>query len=237
MSCDTKYMGSAGLGYKGCSDALSTPGPNLAHRRSWSAPRRAAAAAHPARRAATSAAPRRRLRSRIAFIRSAGDARRRCCAMLDIAISRAISYIQCVRLVFDTDVMVAAIRSDAGASRQLLIAGLRQQCQLLVSVPLVMEYEAVMTRPEHLEAARLSADDVSALLDAVVRVAEPIRLAFLWRPELRDPNDDMVLETAVNGAADRLVTFNRSDYRAAGSHFRIVVCSPGEALGALKGRS
>lgn len=139
-----------------------------------------------------------------------------------------------MRLVLDTDVMVAAIRSDSGASRRLLVAGLHLDYTLLVSVPLIIEYQAVMTRPEHLAAARLSAVDVGALLDAVVRVAEPVRLAFLWRPTLRDPNDDMVLELAANGRADRLVTFNRRDFAAAGSRFGIVMCAPGDAVKALE---
>ncbi|MBI1777261.1 MAG: putative toxin-antitoxin system toxin component, PIN family [Proteobacteria bacterium] len=142
-----------------------------------------------------------------------------------------------MRLVLDTDVMVAAIRSEAGASRRLLLAVLQRTCTLVLSVPLVIEYQAVMTRPEHLAAAGLSVSDVGALLDAVVRVAEPVRLAFLWRPALKDPNDEMVLEAAVNGQADRLVTFNLGDFGAAGTRFGIIVCSPGDALKALGGRS
>jgi predicted nucleic acid-binding protein len=87
-----------------------------------------------------------------------------------------------VRFVLDTDVMVAAIRSDTGASRRLLIAGLQRLCTLVLSVPLAIEYEAVMTRAEHLAASGLTKADVGALLDTVVSVAEPVRLAFLWRP-------------------------------------------------------
>ncbi len=71
---------------------------------------------------------------------------------------------------------------------------------LLVSVPLLIEYQAVMTRPEHLMA--LSAEEVGKLLDAVVNVSKPVRLTFLWRPSVRDPDDDMVLEAAVNRRAD-----------------------------------
>jgi len=102
-------------------------------------------------------------------------------------------------LVLDTDVMVSAMRRDAGASRRLLVASLRRQCRLVVSVPLAIEYEAVMTRPEHRALANLTEADVGALLDAAILVAEPVRLAFLWRPQLRDPDDDMVPEAAING--------------------------------------
>ena len=151
-----------------------------------------------------------------------------------LAISPAIAHNKAVRLVLDTNVMVAAIRSDAGASRRLLRAGLQGRCILLISVPLMVEYQAVMTRPEHLTASRLSADDVGDLLDAVVSVAEPVRLAFLWRPLLSDPDDDMVMEAATNGQADLLVTFNLRHFGMIGERFGIRVCSPGEAAGKLE---
>ena len=93
----------------------------------------------------------------------------------------------------------------------------------------MVEHQAVMTRPEHLAASRLSAQDVGDLLDAVVSVAEPARLVFLCRPLLSDPDDDMVMEAAVNGQADMLVTFNRRHFGMIGEHFGIRVCLPGEA--------
>lgn len=108
--------------------------------------------------------------------------------------------------------MVAAVRSGTGASRELLVAGLQRRLTLVASVPLMIEYQAVLTRQDHLEAASLTAADVGTLLDAVAAVADAVRLAFLWRPALRDPDDDMVLETAVNGRADAVITFNRRDF-------------------------
>ena len=134
--------------------------------------------------------------------------------------------------------MVAAIRSDAGASRWLLRAALerRRGLTLLVSVPLLIEYEAVLTRAEHLNASGLSTVDVRALLDAVAAVAEPVRLAYLWRPTLPDVNDDMVLETAVNGRADGIVTFNLSDFLSAAKQFGIAVMRSAEAVKRLEQR-
>src|ERR1035437_5794417 len=99
-----------------------------------------------------------------------------------------------VRLVLDTTAMVAAVRSDAGASGRLLVAALEQRFTLLVSVALMVEYEAVMTRTQHLVASKLSAEFVWILRDAVASVGKPVRPAFLWRPSLRDAHDDMVLE-------------------------------------------
>jgi predicted nucleic acid-binding protein len=146
-----------------------------------------------------------------------------------------------MKLVLDTDAMVAAIRSDAGASRRLLQSVLERRpgLTLLASVPLLIEYEAVMTRLEHLKAARLSVADVGTLLDAVAAAAEPVRLAYLsylWRPTLSDANDDMVLEAAVNGGAYGIVTFNRRDFDPSVKQFGILALSPGEAVRLLEKR-
>jgi putative PIN family toxin of toxin-antitoxin system len=133
--------------------------------------------------------------------------------------------------------LVAAIRSNAGTSRLFLVAALEQRFTLLVSVALMIEYEAVMTRTQHLVASKLSAEDVGILLDAVASVSEPVRPAFLWRPSLRDADDDMVLEVAVNGQANAIVTFNRRDFRPATERFGIEVLSPGAAIERLGGIS
>lgn len=133
-----------------------------------------------------------------------------------------------MRLVLDTAIMVAAIRSDGGASRQLLVAGLKRRFTVLASVPLIFEYEAALGRTEHLRASGLSLHEVGVLLDAVAAIAEPVRLAYLWRPALRDPDDDMVLETAVNGSANAIVTFNVRDFTGPAQRFGIEVMRPGE---------
>lgn len=142
-----------------------------------------------------------------------------------------------MRLIFDTATMVAAIRSDSGASRRLLVAALDGRLTLVVSVPLMIEYQAVMTRPEHLEASGLTADDVDTLLNAVAAIVEPVHLAFLWRPALYDADDDMVLEAAVNGHADAIVTFNIRDFNKVMPSFGVEVLSPGEALKRMETKS
>jgi predicted nucleic acid-binding protein len=130
--------------------------------------------------------------------------------------------------------MVAALRSNLGASNRLLAAGLKRRYALLVSVPLMMEYQAVLVRQEHLDAARISASDAGEILAAIASVAEPVRLAYLWRPMLKDPDDEMVLETAVNGGADYLCTLNTRDFIPA-NRFGISVVNPGKALSLVEG--
>jgi putative PIN family toxin of toxin-antitoxin system len=134
-----------------------------------------------------------------------------------------------MRVVLDTDIVVAGARSDRGASFQWLLAGLERRVTLLLSVPLCLEYEAVLTRSEHLRATAASAADMRRLVDALVAVAEPVEIKFLWRPDLRDPEDAKVLEVAVNGRADWLLTFNVADLAVA-ARFGINVGRPGAAL-------
>jgi len=125
--------------------------------------------------------------------------------------------------------MVAALRSDRGASRRLLLRALEGGLELLASVPLMIEYEAVLAWPEHLEAIGLDIRGVNEILDAVASVCTPVSLRFLWRPRLKDPADEMVLETAVNGGADWLVTFDVRHLAEAARDFGIRVTGPSEA--------
>jgi putative PIN family toxin of toxin-antitoxin system len=135
-----------------------------------------------------------------------------------------------MRVVLDTDVLVAALRSSGGASRWLISAVLEGSITSVISVPLFLEYEAVLTRTEHLDASRLTSDQVHAVLNAVASVSEHTRLSFRWRPLLSDANDDMVLETAINGRADLLVTFNVGDFGSASDGFGCRTVLPREAI-------
>lgn len=101
---------------------------------------------------------------------------------------------------------------------------------MVLNVALAVEYEAVCTRIEHQVAAGLSAADVGIFLDAVIAMAEPVETHFLWRPRLRDPADELVLEAAVNGVAQAIVTFNARDFADEPAHFGIEVLSPVQAL-------
>ena len=134
----------------------------------------------------------------------------------------------------DTDAVVAAMRSPSGASAAIIRAARQRQATLLLSVPLAMEYESVCRRSEHREASGLSVQQVEIFLDAIIAMGEPVRTHFLWRPQLRDPNDEMVLEAAVNGRANVLVTFNVREYGTAAAQFGVEVLLPREAIGRIK---
>jgi putative PIN family toxin of toxin-antitoxin system len=139
-----------------------------------------------------------------------------------------------MRVVLDTDVLLAALVSPHGASRQWLYAVLRGEVEVMVSVPLVFEYEAVLVRPENLRRANATASEVGHLIDAFVARAHPVAISYLWRPSLRDPADEMVLEAAVNGNADWIITFNIADYAGA-ERFHINIGRPGPVWTLFKG--
>jgi predicted nucleic acid-binding protein len=128
--------------------------------------------------------------------------------------------------VLETDVRVAPFCSDAGASHQVLEAARARRFNPLLSVPLMLEYESVLTRPEHLAASEASREDVSAVLDVVASMAKRVELVIRTRPFLPDPNDEMVLDTAIIGRADAMVTFNDRDVRPAATRFRCSVLRP-----------
>lgn len=134
----------------------------------------------------------------------------------------------------DTDVVVAGMRSPAGASAAILRSIRRREATLLLSVPLAIEYEAVCRQAEHRLAAGLSLAEVDIFVTAVIAMAEPVETHFLWRPQLRDPGDEMVLETAANGGADALVTFNLRDYGEAPSRFGVELLLPRTAIGRIR---
>ncbi|MEQ1437868.1 putative toxin-antitoxin system toxin component, PIN family [Fontimonas sp. SYSU GA230001] len=138
-----------------------------------------------------------------------------------------------MRLVLDTDVVVAALRSPTGASAELLRRARRGRVRLLASVPLFIEYEAKCAEQSHLRASGLTVRERRQFLDALAALVEPVVVHYLWRPQLRDPADEMVLEAAVNGRADALVSFNHRDFGDVPQRFGISLLRPSETVRSL----
>ena len=113
-------------------------------------------------------------------------------------------------VVLDTNVFISALRSKRGASHQVLRLVGKGKFEIELSVPLVLEYEATAKRQSR--QLGLSHADIDNILDFVCRVGRHHAIHFLWRPQLRDPGDDMVLELAVEAEAEFIVTFNIRDF-------------------------
>ena len=135
-----------------------------------------------------------------------------------------------MRLVLDTNIVVAGLRSPTGVSAALLDRALSRAFTLILTVALALEYEAVCRDPAQRAVSGLSEAEVGTIISALCAVAEPVSPWFLWRPQLRDPADEMVLEAAINGNANALVTFNQRDFGDAPKHFGIALLSPQQAL-------
>jgi predicted nucleic acid-binding protein len=135
-----------------------------------------------------------------------------------------------MRLVMDADTIVAAMRSPGGASAALLKLARLGRVTLPATAPLCIGYEDVCSRPEHMAAVGFGATDLAVFLDAVIDLVKPIDVWFLWRPQLRDSGDKLVLEAAVNGRATAIATFNRRHFHLAKERFGIDILLPSEAI-------
>lgn len=135
-----------------------------------------------------------------------------------------------MKVVMDTDVLVTAVTSPLGASRVILRSIGTGELPAAASVPLMLEYESVLKRPETLSRAKGTVADMDVILNQLALVLEQVPIWYLWRPLLRDREDDMVLEAAANAAATHIVTFNLRDYGAVPTRFGIQVCRPADFL-------
>jgi putative PIN family toxin of toxin-antitoxin system len=115
------------------------------------------------------------------------------------------------RIVLDTNVVIAGLRSKNGASFEVLLSVDDGSFRICLSIPLVFEYEAVAKRQA--EATGRTNDEIDELIAYLCAVAEPVDIHYLWRPELPDSDDDMVLEAAVAGQCEFIVTHNIRDFK------------------------
>src|ERR1700738_148838 len=136
--------------------------------------------------------------------------------------------------MLDPAVVVAAMRSPRGGSAELLRRIDGGEAVMLLTVALALECEAICTLADHRLESGLSASEAGIHVDGLIAFAEPVRAFFRWRPQLHDPGDELVLEAAVNGKADAIVTLNESRLCEAHSAFGIDVIRPAEALRRIK---
>jgi len=132
-----------------------------------------------------------------------------------------------VLAVLDSSVLVAALRSRQGASFELLRRLRARRFTVAISVPLALEYEAVLVR--HAGELGLAHSEVVGLVDYLCEVGKRHDIHFLWRPTLTDPRDEFVLELAVAAGCDAIVTFNVRDFAGA-QRFGVAVMTPAAFL-------
>lgn len=135
-----------------------------------------------------------------------------------------------LRVVLDTSVIATAFRSNQGASFALLRAVASKRIAPLATPPLFLEYEDVLKRAVQRAVSGLSLADVDRVLAALAIWIEPVQVHLRWRPQLRDPSDELVLEAAINGRADALVTYDVRDFVDAAPRFGLRVARPAEIL-------
>ena len=135
-------------------------------------------------------------------------------------------------VLLDTNVLVAGLRSNKGAAFRLLSLAGKRDFEICLSVPVVLEYEEVVL--DQLEELHFTESDIRDLLDYFCSVGKHQEIYFLWRPYLRDTKDDFVLEAAVAGDCDAIITYNRRDFAGA-EKFGVQILTPGEFLKQIGG--
>jgi len=134
------------------------------------------------------------------------------------------------RVVVDTSVVVAGLRTRSGAGNAVLRLVATHRLVMLATPPLFLEYEEVLKRPEQRLAHGLPTEAIEEFLAELAALVQPVEVHFQWRPQVRDPNDEMVLEAAINGEADALITYNVMDFARVAERFSIEILRPAELL-------
>lgn len=133
-----------------------------------------------------------------------------------------------LEVVIDTNVLVSALKSKRGASFKLLTLIGQGKFNINLSVPLILEYEDVARRL--VRETALDDEDINDILNYICSVSNRREIFYLWRPFLKDPKDDMVLELAVSSNCDMIVTYNKKDFKGVEQYFGIRLLTPKELL-------
>lgn len=155
--------------------------------------------------------------------------------LTEIAYVLSFQLMMIPRIIVDTSVLASAFTSGRGASREILRRVLREEARALISVPLFVEYEDVLARPQLQQRCSLSLPEQVALLDAFLACTKLVEVYYRWRPNLPDESDNHVLELAVAAGSATILTFNRRDFTRGELRFPdIAIQSPAGWLKELK---
>ncbi len=137
------------------------------------------------------------------------------------------------KIVIDTNVLLSALFSNKGKSYKLIelltAKALEDTKYNVISVPLALEFEEVLLRPKNRQKYDyFTQEEVRLIISDIVSISHQTKLHFLWRPFLKDSFDDKVLETAVNGQARAIITYNTKDFAGVKKYFDIDILTPAE---------
>lgn len=135
-----------------------------------------------------------------------------------------------IRAVLDTNIIYSGLRSRNGASFKVLERLSSTKFQPCVSVPLILEYQQTLVGKQ--SDLALSVSEIESVLDYLCLVGHKQKVFYLWRPILRDPRDDMVLELAVAAESEYIVTYNARDFEGA-ERFDVSIVAPFDFLKAI----
>lgn len=134
-------------------------------------------------------------------------------------------------IVLDTNVLISALRSKRGSSFQLISLLEQDKFKINISVPLILEYESIINR--ELNTLDIDKKDMDIILDYICTIGTKYNIFYLWRPFLKDPKDDFILELAYTSDSDFIITFNKKNFRGA-EKFGIKILSPQEFIKLLE---
>jgi len=131
------------------------------------------------------------------------------------------------KIVIDTNVFISALKSRRGASFKLLFETSNNKYESNISPALIFEYESIAKR--NLNNLKIDEEDINAILDMICKTSKKCELFFLWRPQLKDPKDDHILELAIESQSDYIITYNKKDFKGI-DKFGIEALTPKEYL-------
>ena len=131
-------------------------------------------------------------------------------------------------IVIDTNVIISALKSNKGASFKLISLLTENKFKINISVPLILEYEEIIKR--EINSKIINKNDIESFIDYICYIGNPTKIYYLWRPFLKDPKDDMILELAFTSNSDYIITYNLKDFSEVYSNFKIKSIIPKDFL-------